>query len=59
MVRERDLDQLVGAFRAYVQALTAHNQGQIAVGESVVTAQQNLCDALKRALGTKIEESAQ
>jgi hypothetical protein len=42
-----------------VQALTAHNQGQIAVGESVVTAQQNLCDALKRALGTKIEESAQ
>jgi hypothetical protein len=41
------------AIRDYVQALVDHREGRIAVGPTVVTAQQGLRDALRAALGMK------
>jgi hypothetical protein len=53
MTDRRNVDQLVGAFRNYVQALADHREGRIGVGETVVQAQQNLRDALRAAFGLK------
>jgi hypothetical protein len=54
--RQQNVDQLVGAFRAYVQALMTQDQGGIGIHESVTAVQQNLRDALRSAFG--IEEHA-
>jgi hypothetical protein len=40
--RQQSVDQLEGAIRDYVKALMDHREGRIAVGPTVVTAQQNL-----------------
>jgi hypothetical protein len=56
-MKPRDVDALVASFREFVQALI--DREQIAGGETVTQAQQNLCDALKRVLAVKIEEHAQ
>jgi hypothetical protein len=56
MNRERDIDNLVDQLRDYVRALV--NQGQIAGHENLTTVQARLRDAVKRAFGMKIEDSA-
>jgi hypothetical protein len=57
MITERDVDQLEGAFRDYVRALTAHDQGH-RVAESLEAARQNFRNALRNVLGAKIKERA-
>ena len=54
--RERDIDQLLDNLRDYVRALIG--QGQIAGHENLTAVQGRLRDAVKRALGMKIEDSA-
>jgi hypothetical protein len=39
---QQSVDQLEGAIRDYVQVLMDHREGRIAIGRTVVTAQQNL-----------------
>jgi hypothetical protein len=51
MTRQSNADQLESAIRAYVLALMDHRSGQIAGGETVLQAQTNLRDAIKRLLG--------
>jgi len=53
MSRPSDVDQVVASIVALVQAIAQHREGQIAGGETVVQAQSNLRDAIKRVLGTK------
>jgi hypothetical protein len=50
-MKTRDANQLESAIRGYVLALMDQREGRIAGGETVVQAQTNLRDALKRALG--------
>jgi len=40
--RQQSVDQSEEAIREYVQALMDHRVGRIAIGPTVVTAQQNL-----------------
>jgi hypothetical protein len=56
--RARDVDDLVARFRRFVELLIERDQARIGVHEDVTEAQQDLRDALKRVLGTKVEESA-
>jgi hypothetical protein len=56
MSRSSSIDQLAGAVRDYVLALMDQRDGRIAGGETVVQAQQDLRDALKRALGGESAE---
>jgi hypothetical protein len=56
--REQNVEQVVAAVRELVQALTDHRAGGIGTGPTLVTAQQNLRDALRAALDVKIEERA-
>jgi hypothetical protein len=53
MSRPSNVDQVVAGIRELVQAMMANNEGRIAGGETVTMAQQNLRDAIARALGTK------
>jgi hypothetical protein len=53
MSRPSNVDQVVSGIRELVQAMLANNEGRIAGGEIVTTAQQNLRDAIKRVLGVK------
>jgi hypothetical protein len=57
MTRQQTVDQLVGAIRRLMEALIAQEQRQIGVHETVMAAETNLRDAIRRALGTK--ETAQ
>jgi hypothetical protein len=59
MSRPQNVDALAGAIRDYVLALMDQRDGRIAGGETVVQAQTNLRDAIKRVLGAKAEESAE
>jgi hypothetical protein len=53
MTRARDVDQLEGAIRDYVQALLDHRAGLIGAGPTVVESQTKLRAALRAALGIK------
>ena len=54
----RNVDALVASIRHLVEALMAQDHQQIGVHETVLMAQADLRDTLKRALGIKVEESA-
>jgi hypothetical protein len=56
MSTERDVDRLLDNFRDYVRALIG--QGQIGGHENLATVQGRLRDAIKRALGMKVEGDA-
>jgi hypothetical protein len=58
MTKQRDVDALVASIRHLIEALIAQDQKQIGVHETVLTAQADLRDTLKRALGIKVEDSA-
>jgi hypothetical protein len=53
----RDVDALVASIRHLIEALIAQDHQQIGVHESVMAAQADLRDAIKRVLGMK--ESAE
>jgi hypothetical protein len=57
MTKQRDVDALVASIRHLIEALIAQDQKQIGVHETVLIAQADLRDAIKRTLGMK--ESAE
>ena len=58
MTKQRDVDALVASIRHLIEALIAQDQKQIGVHETVLMAQADLRDAIKRVFGIKVEESA-
>jgi hypothetical protein len=58
MSRPQNVDQVVAAIRELAQAISDHRAGGIGAGPTVATAQQSLRDALRAALGMKVEERA-
>jgi hypothetical protein len=58
MTTRRDVDQLVDNLRNWVEALLDRREGKIGIHEDLTSAQQNLRDALRAVLMTKIEERA-
>jgi len=57
-IRGRDVDRLVDSLRNWAEALLDRREGKIGVHEDLTQAQQNLRDALRAVLMTKIEERA-
>jgi hypothetical protein len=58
MSRPSNVDQVVAGIRRLIEALIAQDQKQIGAHESVMAAQADLRDAITRAFGIKVEESA-
>jgi hypothetical protein len=56
--RERNVDELAASIRRLIEALIAGDQHVIGSHQNLTDAQAGLRDALRAALGAKIEERA-